>query len=222
MSAESPSLSPRAARTRAALLRAGLDLLSERPVDAIAIDELVAAAGVAKGSFFNHFEDKQKFAEAISAEIRAAIEFEVTSANRAVADPLERLAGGMIVAARFALGQPKRASVLIRNGRVLLSLDHPLNKGVRADMSACRKAGMVQPIADRIGVLYWLGCCLALMGALVETKATRAEATNLLSDMLLVGLNGLGAPKEAAQRIADRRRIRAMLDRPIEGAPPGP
>ena len=61
----SEALSPRAARTRTALLEAGLDLLADRPIDAIAIDELVAAAGVAKGSFFNHFGDKYGFANAI-------------------------------------------------------------------------------------------------------------------------------------------------------------
>ena len=47
--------SPRAARTRAALIAAGFDLLVERSIDAIPIDDLVAKAGVAKGSFFNHF-----------------------------------------------------------------------------------------------------------------------------------------------------------------------
>ena len=53
----SASIHPRAARTRAALLAAGFDLLVERPIDAIPIDDVVARAGVAKGSFFNHFAD---------------------------------------------------------------------------------------------------------------------------------------------------------------------
>ena len=70
----SEALSPRAARTRAALLDAGLDLLADRPIDAIAIDELVAAAGVAKGSFFNHFGDKYGFANAIAEAIRTLLD----------------------------------------------------------------------------------------------------------------------------------------------------
>ena len=43
-------LSPRAARTRTALVAAGFDLLAAKPIDALTIDEVVAAAGVAKGA----------------------------------------------------------------------------------------------------------------------------------------------------------------------------
>ncbi|MEY4952880.1 MAG: hypothetical protein RL299_1304, partial [Pseudomonadota bacterium] len=46
------ALHPRAARTRQALIEAGFELLAERPIDAVAIDEVVTRAGVAKGSFF--------------------------------------------------------------------------------------------------------------------------------------------------------------------------
>ena len=54
----SPKKRPaRSAPTRAALVAAGFDLLVERPIDAIPIDEVVKRAGVAKGSFFNHFRD---------------------------------------------------------------------------------------------------------------------------------------------------------------------
>ena len=49
---------PRRLRTRAALLASGAELLGQRPIDAIAINEIVEHAGVAKGSFFNHFADK--------------------------------------------------------------------------------------------------------------------------------------------------------------------
>jgi len=53
---------PRAQRTYRALVDAGLELLAERPIDALAIDEIVGRAGVAKGSFFNHFADKPALA----------------------------------------------------------------------------------------------------------------------------------------------------------------
>ena len=87
---------PRAARTRAALLAAGFELLAERPIDAIAIDEVVARAGVAKGSFFNHFTDKPGFANAIGAAVRMELEARVDAANDGVSDPVARLAGGRV------------------------------------------------------------------------------------------------------------------------------
>ena len=84
---------PRAQRTRTALLDAGFALLAERPIDAIAIDDIVARAGVAKGSFFNHFTDKPGFARALGEQVRLALEARVGAANRDVSDPVLRLAG---------------------------------------------------------------------------------------------------------------------------------
>jgi len=52
----------RRARTREALLSAGRALFAARDVDGVSIDEIVAAAEVAKGSFYNHFTDKDVFA----------------------------------------------------------------------------------------------------------------------------------------------------------------
>ena len=138
-----PVLSPRAAKTRGALLAAGLELLAERPVDAIAIDDLVAAAGVAKGSFFNHFADKRAFAQTIAEDIRREVEARVAATNQGVTDPLERLAGGMIAAAAFALTERKRMVVLAGAGRGMIDMAHPLNDGVRRDFAAAVAAGIL-------------------------------------------------------------------------------
>jgi AcrR family transcriptional regulator len=64
-------------------------------VDAISIDELVSAAGVAKGSFFNHFDEKAAYAAAIVAAIRCEFKHALASAKADISDPLARLSGGM-------------------------------------------------------------------------------------------------------------------------------
>lgn len=206
-----PTLSPRAARTRSALLAAGLELLAERPVDAIAIDEVVAAAGVAKGSFFNHFEDKHDFAGAISRAIRVDVEALVGRTNRDIADPLERLAGGMIAAAAFALAEPKRAAVLTRSSSGTVVEDHPLNRGLLEDMRAALADGLVSPEGGRAGVLYWLGCCQIVMASSVVQRASVDHAAGFVADMLALGLRGLGASASAVARIADPDRVRQHL-----------
>jgi AcrR family transcriptional regulator len=186
------ALSPRIRRTRAALIAAGLDLLAARPIDAIAIDEVVAAAGVAKGSFFNHFADKHAFAAAVAAEVRAEVEGEVTRANAGLADPVARMAGGMAVAADFALRQPARARVLLRDQSVAAAADHPLNRGLREDIAAALAAGHLRPEAATSGLAYWLALCQVVMIVMVETHPPRAEAAARLEEMLAMGLTGLG------------------------------
>ena len=136
--------SPRSTRTRHSLVEAGLQLFAERPVDAVPIDDIVAAAGVAKGSFFNHFEDKKTFADAIGAEIRLDLESRITQANKDIGDPLERLVGGMRVAADYALTEKERAIVMARGFRLTTGRDHPLNTGLRKDIDAACAQGLLR------------------------------------------------------------------------------
>ena len=195
------SLSPRAARTRAALIHAGFELLVERPIDAIPIDDLVAKAGVGKGSFFNHFADKQAFAEAIATEVRLELEEQITRANAPVRDPLARIAQGMRVGAEFAIANPGRAIVLLRSPVSSADQAHPLNKGVAADFAAACSADLLRPEAVRTGVTYWLGLCHMLMVHLIDQRSDRAGQQGRIRDMITLGLTGLGVSDGDCQQI---------------------
>ncbi|MCC5611611.1 TetR/AcrR family transcriptional regulator [Nostoc sp. CHAB 5834] len=198
-----PVLSPRAARTRSALISAGVELLVHKPIDAISIDELVAAAGVAKGSFFNHFEDKRYFARALTKEIRIEVEQLVGRLNSGVTDPLERLAGGMIAAAAYALAQPRRTAVLARSFDGLSLEGHPINAQLLQDLREASDAQLIAIPSEKAGVQYWLGVCQNLMGNIVEGGPDDAVAHNLLTDMLQMGLRGLAASPMAIEQLSE-------------------
>jgi len=201
---DQPELSPRAARTRAALVAAGFDLLAAKPVDAIPIDEVVATAGVAKGSFFNHFADKQAFAAALATEVRLELEGQVGRANDGIVDPIERIAGGMRVCATFAIDNPKRTAVLLRSAGSVTDRKHPLNKGVADDFDEAARLGLVRDEVKGSGVLYWLGLCQALMAHLGEGAREPAEAEARVREMQVLGLTGLGIDKRRAEAVAKR------------------
>ncbi len=203
-----PTLSPRAARTRSALIAAGFELLAEKPIDAIPIDEVVARAGVAKGSFFNHFSDKPAFASAIGDEVRLELEGRISAANAEVADPLLRIAGGMRTGAVFALAEPKRTIVLLRSHASSTLSSHPLNRGLVHDLAVALGAGLVREEARDGGVLYWLGLCQILMANLVEQRPGNDAARTALHAMLVLGLTGLGAAPTRARAIAEEACLR--------------
>lgn len=207
--ASNPTPSPRFQRTRTALIAAGLDLLVDRPIDAIPIDDLVARAGVAKGSFFNHFADKYDFAAAVAAEVRIEVEAEVARANSGVSDPVERIAGGMAVAARFAIEQPRRMVLLLRSQVPATSQTHPLNRGLKDDIEAAFEKGLLRREAHHVGLPYWLGLCQVLMVHLIETRPTPEIASERLGEMLVLGLAGLGVPLPRAEEISRGVRIHA-------------
>ncbi len=200
-------VSPRTARTRASLVAAGFELLAERPIDAIPIDDLVAKAGVAKGSFFNHFKDKSDFAAAIATEVRLELEALVAKANETVSDPVERIAGGMRVCLEFAITQPKRSTALLRSMGAPTLQEHPLNDGLRADIEAAASRNLIRSEAERLGVLYWLGLCQVLMQDALIGRIPLREADERLSDMLVLGLTGLGVPAKRAGSIAKKLSV---------------
>lgn len=197
------AINPRAQRTRQALIEAGFELLAERPIDAIAIDEVVARAGVAKGSFFNHFTDKPGFGNAIAESVRRELENRVDAANAGVTDPVLRIAGGMKVGVQFALTERKHAIVMLRGLDVSTAIDHELNRGLRADIEALVSSSLVRPEAATSGVRFWLGLCQVAMLNVIERNHSRAEAASRLREMLVLGLTGLGVEESRARACAE-------------------
>jgi AcrR family transcriptional regulator len=196
------AISPRAQRTRSVLIAAGLELLADRPIDAIAIDEVVARAGVAKGSFFNHFSDKPGFGQAIAGEVRRALEARVDAANAGLTDPVERLVGGMRVAIEFALEERIQAIVMLRGLEASTGIDNDLNRGIRADVERLVTAGLARPEAVRSGVRFWLGLCQIAMLNVIERRPARAAAAERLREMAVLGLTGMGVNEARAQAAA--------------------
>lgn len=198
----SPSPHPRRMRTRDAMIHAGLGLFAERPIDAVPIDDIVTAAGVAKGSFFNHFADKQEFANAIAAEIRQDIEARVAKANGNIRDPLERLSGGMMIAVGFALLQRDRAKVMLRGMAWTTGRDHPLNSGLREDIDACIAADLFNEEACGSGLQFWLGACQMVMVSVIAQHLSHPEAAERMRETIIMALSGMGVAVERARQVA--------------------
>jgi hypothetical protein len=53
-------------------------------------------------------------------------------------------------------------------------------------------------------VLYWLGLCQILMANLVERRLERPDAERRISEMIVLGLTGLGVKNATASKLAGR------------------
>ncbi len=56
----------RSARTRSRILEAALRVFAEKGPDAPVVDDFVRAAGISRGTFYNHFDDVEELLEATS------------------------------------------------------------------------------------------------------------------------------------------------------------
>jgi AcrR family transcriptional regulator len=192
---------PRTERTRAALIAAGRRLYCEHPMDAVTVDDIVKAAAVGKGSFYNHFADREALVRAISAEMRARIEHAIRRINTGVEDPARRLARAVCTYLRCALDDPEGAGVLVRIHAGHTSLTAPLNRGLVDDIAEGLSAGRFQIATAECGVLYVLGVTQIALVRVVQ-EPTAGVAVSLAQQMCALTLRGLGLPGQEADLIA--------------------
>lgn len=187
-------------------MRAGEALFARRSVDAVTIDDVVAEAAVAKGSFYNHFPDKESLAQTIAEAVRIEIEKRVTAGNEGISDPAARLARGIAVYLRFARDEPRRARILLRLFPNETSAAAPINRGLARDI----QAGVAQKRFD-VASIQAAVVCVVGVGTAAQARILddpRPPETLRLSQQVLVQtLRGLGMRVREAGRIS-----RATLD----------
>jgi AcrR family transcriptional regulator len=168
----------------------------------VSIDDIVAAADVAKGSFYNHFSDKEALAREIAMAVRAEAEAEIETANAGVDDPASRMARAQTVFVRFARRDPQRARAMMRHFAGATLPNAPLNRGVRADVEAGLTAGAFRGLTVETGVLMAMGAALVAVTRVLEPGAATSAAA-LCRGLNFGLLRGLGVDEDQARRVAD-------------------
>jgi AcrR family transcriptional regulator len=203
----------RRARTRAALLDAGRALLASRDVGGLSVDEIVAAADVAKGSFYNHFADKEVFAREIGAAVRGQAEAAVASANAGIDDPALRLARALCVFVRFAIEHRDSAQVLWRLNSGATMVDAPVNRGLREEVTSLARQEPRARLDIETGVLLIMGTIVIALRHVLEERVVTPPA-RVAANMAAGMLRALGLPTVRSRHIAERA-THAIFDQSI-------
>lgn len=191
----------RRVRTRAALLEAGKVLFACRSVAGVSIDDIVAEAEVAKGSFYNHFPDKDALAGELAEQARRGAEALAAHLTAGVEDPAERVARALCGFARQALEEPLGVRVQLRLFEGASIPDAAMNAGVRADVAAGLSTGRFSGLTQEAGVLMAVGVVQMAVGR-VLTHADPNKAAALSRDLAFGLLRGLGLSAVSAEAIA--------------------
>lgn len=122
----------RRAETRAKLMRAAYRLFADHGIDAPTIDDIVEAAGVARGSFYNHFESRETIFAAVADEIATGINAMIAPQLEVLTDPAERVSVALRIFVHFAVLDRGRGWILLRT----MPLIGPLNPDMKAFIEA--------------------------------------------------------------------------------------
>ncbi|HEX4106931.1 MAG TPA: TetR/AcrR family transcriptional regulator [Solirubrobacteraceae bacterium] len=190
---------PRRERTRSRLIAAGRRLIGEDGVAALRIADITQEAGVAIGSFQNHFSSKEELVEAVVSDSLGALAEEIV-----VDEPTSGDAAIVAIAAlrrfvRLAYDDPELARVLVNLGRgEELFLDATLPYARTALERAVREGAFA--IEDvEIAATAIVAGGLAVIRRIVEGDLG-ADADVPLARMVL---RGFGVEPGEAARIAE-------------------
>ena len=169
-------------------------------IESVTIDEIVAEAGLAKGTFYTHFDDLDALTAAVADELVAAFDDLMQPARLAIADPLDRIAFGCNAFIEKALEDPGWAQVVTRMARF-----HPaVGEGTRSRLledlrRALKNVAGPAPSPD-LALEIVVGLMLQALSAFAERRVSRDDREPTLAALL----RALGA---------DGRRIRSTLAR---------
>jgi AcrR family transcriptional regulator len=185
-------------KTRARLLESALLVFAEKGPEAAIIDDVIARAGMARGSFYNYFRTNEELLDAVAAEVTNEWLRVIDPIVRLHEDPAIRVTWGIKLLLRAMRSYPLLGAFLSRMqiataGSELLGIQY-LTRDVLAGIEHNRFAHR-QPRAV-IDIL---------VGAIFCAARSMSQATlpdNYPEEVVMVLLRSLGMTEDEAVRLA--------------------
>ena len=201
------------ARTRAQLVAAASALFAKRSWASVTIDDLVREAGVAKGTFYVHFEDMHALTVAVAGELIHSFDEMIQGRRASTSDPLLRVAFGCDAFIERALEDPAWGALVARMARSNPSVGETARLRLKEDLARVLdevpRAGLSVDLALEAAI----GVVLQVLAAIGEGRLNGADRQPAVGAVL--GAIGVGK-QQAATTLAKLKRAKAA---PIERAP---
>jgi AcrR family transcriptional regulator len=181
----------RRAQTRSQILEAGAKLLSERHAAAVTVDNVVSAAGVAKGTFYYHFQSMDDLVAAVGEKLAESFDEVLAPARLAIRDPISRLSFAFAKFLDKAIADPTWARLVVQSSQSPAVFGHGIRAHLKADVAQAIAEGRVSiedpDLAADIAIGIWL--------QIARGTLERRPAANLTDEALAALLRALGLPQ---------------------------
>lgn len=189
---------PRPARTRRRLLDAAHSLIAEKSVADLRIAELTDHAGVALGSFQNHFASKDELVEAVVREAVQTLAAEIVEAPGADDEPAAVAIAALRRFVRLAYDDPEFCHLLVNLSRSEELFVESIRPYAETALTRAVKAGVFQIEDMDIAVTSIVAGGLAVIRRILDGHLGQDADIPLARITLL----GLGVNPEQAIRLS--------------------
>lgn len=186
----------RRAQTRRQITAAALAVFAEKGLDAPVIDDFIRAAGVARGTFYNHFSSTADLLDAATKMLEDNVMRSTLNAIGEIDDPAQRLATGVRLWLHWSRRDKVGCAFVVRSrfrGRLV-------EQQLAADLAGGRDTGKFRfPSVDTARDLL-VGTILEAMRRMMTARV----AMTYTDDVARLILQGLGADKRSVDRLMAR------------------
>ncbi len=188
------------ARTRAQLRQAGLEAIAAHGPEATTVGEIAKRAGVAQGTFYNHFPSLADLMDEIADQLGTGVEIARDALDAIESDPAGRVAIGVLQLLDMADRDPTAAAAFVSlaaarqgfRGRVRAIIGRAIADGV--------DTGRFRVETGPPAVNAVLGTCLQSMRSIVLAEADGSIAPAVA----LLVLRSLGVDDGDAEQVVSR------------------
>jgi AcrR family transcriptional regulator len=188
----------RRARSRNKLVGAARALFAARPLESVTVEEVASAAGLAKGTFYVHFQSLDDLWAALAKELARELAQSLEPVASRRSDPMERIAMGCAAFIERACDDPEWAAV---TARAMWTFPHVLGAARQRfaeDLMEAERLGRLPTLSPEVGFDLVVGSISQAVWSASEGKLARSEASLIVAAII----RSLGAPAERAARIA--------------------
>lgn len=182
------------ARTRARIVEAGAAILAERPAEGLTVDAVVAAAGVAKGTFYYHFQSIDDLAAGVGAKLGQSFDELLTPARLEFEDPIERLSFATTQFVERAISDAGWARLVVQSLQSPAAFCSGVRANIKADIAEAIAQGRVSVRDEELAADIVISICLQVAHGILE----RGVRPDLASQALEALLRALGVNEPSA------------------------
>lgn len=188
-------------RTRRKLIDAGLQVIADRG-EALTASDVVTAADVSNGTFYNHFLDRDDFIQTLAHESLRAIT-EDSADDTEGADPAWRFAVATSRVLDAAARQPLWGRAVLRLAECPTPLHAAVQQYLRVDLAEGHRIGRFSHGDDPVTVDLVSGTVLASVRRLVSGDAPLDDTNgDAIPDVVARLLGALGVEGDEARSLA--------------------
>jgi AcrR family transcriptional regulator len=194
------------ARTKAQLIAAASTLFAKQEWESVTIDDVVNEAGVAKGTFYAHFNDLSELAAAVADDLIQSFDELIQPRRLAISDPLLRIAFGCDAFIAKSLNDRLWASLAARMARSYPAVGQVARTRLSEDLREALKRSPQTEISLELAAELALGIVNQVMAAIGEGRLKVGDRTDAVRSILTA--IGVGK-RDAASIVAKLASLRA-------------